>query len=370
VNGLLSKEGVQNFFKQIMKLWVEPEIKRRRQTTGLPHDFKIFHCLIRFPKDRRPIVEFNNEIGWIASIKKAPGTSFEKGQPVHLHEIQKIVAVNPPEVDGHRVAFIYFFWTGRDQEYKIIFDFTPKIPEKRVSEKDKKAWMFSKAIAESLQAVLTRKTISIHPDMQMILQKIGLWVVPALLPYPMSKIMKQLAEDKIEEASTTLLEHCTSEYIETLSSKWWTIEQYEKRKKLILHALDAHKNKQYDLSIHALLPQIEGIITDWIYTKLPETEIPWRQKSKTRKFKDLVLSRPPTAFTYRRIVESTINFILGGPVLNTFKQWLEQIDKAFPGRHVVQHGKYDESLFTEENSIKLFLLLDTVHFIITSGTSS
>lgn len=200
----------------------------------------------------------------------------------------------------------------------------------------------------------------------MLLQKIGLWVAPALLPYPISKIVKHLVEGDIDGARATLLEYCTPEYIDSLSSKWWTVEQFGKRKKLIQRALDAHKGGQHDLSIHALLPQIEGIITDWIYTKLPENEIPYRQESKTKKFKDLVLNRPTTTFTYRRIVESAVDFIVRGPVLKTFKRWLAQIDEAFPGRHFVQHGKYDDSLFTEENSAKLFLLLDSVYHIISS----
>jgi hypothetical protein len=67
---------------------------------------------------------------------------------------------------------------------------------------------------------------------------------------------------------------------------------------------------------------------------------------------------------YRRIVESAIDFILGGPVLATFRKWGDQINQAFPNRHVVEHGKYDESLYTEINSVKLFLLLDTLYQII------
>jgi hypothetical protein len=47
------------------------------------------------------------------------------------------------------------------------------------------------------------------------------------------------------------------------------------RKKLLQDSLDAHKMGKYGLSIHALLPQVEGIITDWVYEKLPDSEVPW-----------------------------------------------------------------------------------------------
>lgn len=235
-----------------------------------------------------------------------------------------------------------------------------------ISKEEKEAWHFGKAIAKSLQTILVEKTIHIHDDMQVQLQKIGLWAVPALLPYPISRIAKQLKKGDTEGARRTLLSYCTPKYIEELSSKWWTIEQIEIRKNLIQEAINAHRDGKYGLSIHALLPQIEGIVTDWVYTKLPEKEIPWRQESKTKKFRDLVLERPLTTFTYRRIVESTIDFIISGPVLGTFRRWVQQIDQAFPNRHVVQHGKYDETLFTEENSAKLFLLIDTLYHIISA----
>ena len=364
VNSMLDEKGARNLFDQIQKLWIQPEISRRKQIGSWPADFKIFRCLIRLPKDGPPIVEFNDEIQWVASVKIAPGTAFQKGQPVFLYEVQEITAVSPPEVDGQRVAFVYLFWTGN--AYQIMFDFTPNVPEGLISNEQKRAWHLGKTIAESLQAILVEKTIHVHDTAQVLLREIGLWAAPALLPYPMTKIIKQLAEGDDAGARHTLLEYCTSEYIEELSSKWWTIEQFGARKKLIQEALNAHKRGEYRLSIHALLPQIEGIITDWIYTKLPEDAIPWRQESKTKKFRDLVLSKPPTTFTYKRIVESAVDFIVGGPVLKTFKRWVDQIDETFPNRHVVQHGKYDDSLFTEENSVKLFLLIDTVYHTISA----
>jgi len=361
---MLDEEGTRSFFNNIFELWIDPEIQLRKQAGRMPQDFKIVRCLIRLPGDRPPIVEFNEEIGWIASVKTAPGTYFEKGQPVYLYEIQRIAAVRPPEVNGKRVAFIYFFWTGH--EYQILFDFTPNVPEGLVSKREKDEWQLGKIIAESLQALLTERTVSIHQTMRTELQKIGLWAAPALLPYPMSKILRQLHEGDAGGARTTFVNYCSPDFIEKLSYKWWTIEQLRERRNLIQDAITAHKEGKYELSVHALLPHIEGIITDWVYTKLPEEDIPWRQETKTRKFRDLILEKPPTTITYQRIVESTVDFIVGGPVLKTFKRWVDQIDRTFPNRHVVQHGRYDPSLFTEENSAKLFLLIDTIYQIISA----
>lgn len=230
VDDMLGEEGARNLFSQIMKLWVEPELAQRRETGGLPEGFRISRCLIRLPKDRSPIVEFNREIGWTASVRIAPGTAFEKGQRVFLHEIREITAVNPPVVNGQRVAFVYFFRTGRNSEYEIIFDFTPNVPSEFAAPRDKETWQLSEAIATSLQAILVERTIRIHDYVKTLLQKIGLWAAPALLPYPLSKIVLQLKEGNLEGARETLVDYCTPEYVEGLSSKWWSVEQFEKRR--------------------------------------------------------------------------------------------------------------------------------------------
>lgn len=99
--------------------------------------------------------------------------------------------------------------------------------------------------------------------------------------------------------------------------------------------------------------------------KLSHEDIPWRTESKAKKFKDLVRRIPSATFTHRRILESTLSFVLEGPVLRTFKQWLDVLDPVFPNRHAVEHGRYDEKLYCEESSIKVFLLLDTIYHIIT-----
>jgi len=298
-------------------------------------------------------------------MKIPPGTSIQKGQAVFLYQIQEVTAVKPPEVDGLRVPFVYLFRDGPG--YKILFDFTPSFPADQLPPEAKEDWQFSKMIAESLQRVLVQKAVQIESGLQLMLRKHGLWPAPALLPYPLTKISKDLSEGNIEGARNLLRGYCTVDFIENLSSKWWSVEQFTARKSLIQEALAAHKQGHYRVSIHALLPQVEGIVTDWVYTKLPESEVPWRQESKTKKLRDIVLTDTPSTLTYQRIVESTIDFIIEGPVYQTFRNWLGQINQAFPNRHVVEHGRYDDLLFTEDNSIKLFLLLDTIYYILSQS---
>jgi hypothetical protein len=114
------------------------------------------------------------------------------------------------------------------------------------------------------------------------------------------------------------------------------------------------------------LPQIEGVISDWAYAE-SGGNIPFRQVSKTKTFRDLILNRL-SSFIFNAVVESTVDFILKGPVLKDFKEWSVNIDNTFANRNVIGHGKYNESFFTEENSIKLFLLLDTIYTVMAKAS--
>jgi hypothetical protein len=353
-NGPFDEEGARNFLDQVFKIWIQPEIERRR-TSDLEQPVAIDRCLIKLPRDRPAIIAFNNDIHWDATIVVPPHTSIEKGQLVLLHQVQQISGVQPPVLDGKPVPFVYLFRHGL--AYHIIFDFVAEETDAR------KEWKFSRAIAESLQQVLIERTLRVQEALKGLLRAHGLWAAPALLPYPLSRIAKQLEEGDIERAHLTLREHCTPQFLEEIASKWWSIGQFAARRQLIEDALRAHKEGKYRLSIPALLPQLEGIVTDWIFTQLPEDDVPWRTESKTKRLRDLVLERPPTVFTYKTIVNSAVDFIVDGPVLRTFRRWLDQIEGAFPNRHVVEHGRYDDS-------IKLFLLLDTVYYILSNKAAN
>lgn len=170
----------------------------------------------------------------------------------------------------------------------------------------------------------------------------------------------------INGARQTLISFCTTDFIRKLSSNWLGNSHFLLRKRPFEEAVFAHQEGKYVLSIHALLPQLEGIITDWLYARSQKDNIPWRQESKTKKFRDLISEKQMSYYSFQRIIDLTLDFIISGPVLSTFKQWTMSVDNTFPNRNIVEHGKYEDSVYTEENSIKLFLLLDTIYDIISA----
>ncbi len=361
---MLDEEGARNLFRQVHSLWIQPEIEGRRAAKKLPEGFRIRQCLIRLPLASPPIVEFNSEICWVVHAKVANPDSFNAGDPVYIENIQEITAVQPPELDGTRVAFIYLFWNGTS--YQIAFDFTPNVRSELPEVAYDDSWNLGSVLADSIQALVLEKTIYIHDELRQLLSGFGLCAAPALLPYPLGEIAMRLREGSADEARRLLVSCCHCEFLAIMAARWWNVAEFAGRKTLIEDALWAHQEGKYSLSIHTLLPQVEGVITDWILSQVTEDELPWSQESKTKKFADLVLSNRPTTFVYRRITESAIDFINRGPFLETFRLWSATIEESFPNRHVVMHGRYEESLFTEENSIRLLLLLDTVCHIISA----
>lgn len=364
---MLTPEAGQNLLRQIGDLWVNPEIERRKKTGRLPPGFKFKSCLVKLPLNRPPIVQFNEEVSWVVEVTLPKPRGFRKGEPIYAHDIKRVKRVKPPVVDGQRVAFIWLRRAG--SEWEVVFDFSPNVPEElRPKGRTEDSWSLGDAIGDMLQDMIVGKVIDAHDSALKSLRKIGLWAAPALLPYPLSEICRRLQEGDDEGALQVLVEHCNPAFLFELCAKWSSVEQFRLREELIDNALQAHKQAQYTLSIPAVLPQIESIISDWISTKVPPEETPWRPESKTKKFRDLALQDPPSRDSYRRIVESAIDFIVDGPMLATFKRWFDVIDAAFPNRHAVGHGKYDPQLFCEANSLRLFLLLDTVYYIISGQT--
>ena len=144
---------------------------------------------------------------------------------------------------------------------------------------------------------------------------------------------------------------------------WWEVDEFESRRTLIEEAFWAHKEKKFHLSVSTLLPHLEGIITHWEVNRTG-ANARFKTESRIKDFKNQTKSGPKSPFLYESVQDTTTNFILNGPVLSTFQNWQDIVDPAFPNRHAVGHGRYDSSLFTEETSVKVFLLLDTIRQLI------
>lgn len=357
---MLDEQGKQNFFQQMDELWIQPELKKRFGTTSIPEDFKIWEALIKLPSGCPAIVEFNSEIQWELKFKAPSDIEVKAGQKIHLHELENVEHASPPTVDGHRVAFVYLYWTG--YSYGTMFDFSPNHSDFDAQTGD---FRLGVAIADHVRAKLIENTVRLSKNASHQLRQIGLWIAIPLIPYPLSKIIERIGTDKPDEARQILVDYCDSEFLsEKLVETWHPINVYRYRQHAFDEALQAHKNGLYHASISTLINHIEGVIVDWLHELLPPSDVTWKINSRVEQFRIVLQAIPEFEYAYREALEATIEFLQEGEnaamPFQAFKNWLDKIDPNFPSRHAHSHGKYVREIYTEENSIKLFLLLDTI----------
>lgn len=354
----LDNEAGQNFFNHVKAMWIDKELLNRANS-GKPQLEDVTRCLIKLPEEKPPIVLFNEEAAFDVVGRKAPGKDFEYGQEMYLHDIRDFSYALPPKSDEKPVAFVFLMLI--EDKWHMFFDFHPAWPEKPTIS-DYRNWKLGRLIAESCNLALKEKLVKAYPNYDVLLERVGLWMAPSLIPYPISQILYDLSNNGDNKATETLTTFCNPQYLQELVMKWWDLEPFVQRKEAIEEALDSHTKKKHVSSIHVLVPMMEGIITDYLVTTTEK--VPWKGNTKIKKFLDDALPTNSGSFIWRRTAESTANFLTSGPVFDIFKQWKERIDTRFANRHVVSHGRYDKSLFNEQNSIKIFLLLDSIYFLI------
>lgn len=285
-------------------------------------------------------------------------------------EYEDIADVELPNENGERIAFIYLQFNGSYSEgelYDIMVDFTPnQTPledsvKKQYSETARKELI--KFLRKQVREVIT-KNIAQHNDL---LIQNGLWIIPALIPTPLNKMIRAIQDDNLTETMELFIDHCSDDFLEGLIGNWWELKEFSDRKEVVEEAFFCHRNKRYITAISTLIPHLEGILTDFGHSV--STEIPFSQVTKAKKVRDILSNISLSTYEFQSILYFTFSFLIDGPVLETFNDWSQKINVEFPNRHAVGHGKYIKELYTKENSIKVFLLLDTIHWIIKEYTN-
>jgi len=246
--------------------------------------------------------------------------------------------------------------------WRVIFDFSPNGPD--FKEPTEGEWSFSEAFAQVANEALVQRVFEQTKANEEQLRAIGLWAVPCLAPHPLNAVVHLVQDGHVEDARSRVVEHCSDEFLRERLGHWTGVQEFVDRATLFQEALEAHSRGWFHLSISACLPHVEGVITDWLHRMLPAGhDVKWRTGSKARQFSDLLSNNAGGGVGYHAF-SSVGDFISGGPVLSTFKTWTESIDTSFANRHVIGHGRYEASVYTKEASIKVFLLLDSMHWVI------
>lgn len=347
-------EFSNNLFVNLRNTFILPELDKRISEGRVSNSYSPNEILIKVIRNELPVIEFDEEIKKDA-ISIAAKNFDVLNEDVQLSDIRGMLTVNLEDMSN---VIQYFYLKKIFDKYHIIANLDTS------SSINSHPSLKNEELLGALHHLSFKEKIVMWQDKYSHeLQLIGLWAAPALIPYPLNKILNFVSTENAQEARTVLLNHCNQEFIENLCYRWWIVEVFKKRQGLFVDTIDAHKRGKYRVAIHVLLPQIEGIMTDWIYENSGGNLPRYRQESKTIDFFNILRKKLNDAFQLT-ILDSTAEFILKGPVLESFKNWGGDVKNAFANRHVVEHGKYDESQYSEENSVKLFLLLDSIFYLL------
>jgi uncharacterized protein (UPF0332 family) len=111
----LSKEFNDNFFKHITELYIDPEIKRRREADLLPEDFVLYAVQVIMNHDAPNEVRLNEEVS--AHVIGSFAKPVTNGEQVSIDELENIVDVQLTDRDpnaGHVTLLVHKGkWVGR-----------------------------------------------------------------------------------------------------------------------------------------------------------------------------------------------------------------------------------------------------------------
>lgn len=339
----------QVVFDTALEKWIVPEIERRRAAGSWTDSDVLSVALVLLPPDTSPQVRINDEAMRVAKVQVA--RACDAGEPLQAGDLRQILEIVPPSWNDKPVAYVRIHWEPGGTA-SVEFDFAPQLDD---------GGRMNDLLLEKVRAYWSELILRSFGDQQRDLEGIGLWAAPALLPYPLNRIVQFVRGGAKEDARRLLVDHCTPDFIADLIKGWWGVPAFESRRSVFEEALQAHRCSMFTVSVRALVPDVEGVITDWLVAVLPEGPR-FREISKAEDFEKLVgASQGPLD---PRVPRSICSFIVKGPVYASFKEWSAPVGTNFPGRHPTLHGRFDPDVYSEENSIKCFLLLDSIHRVI------
>ena len=109
-------------FKQLMELFIIPEIRRRKEAGKLNESFELYAAqIIFFPDGRKPLVRINSEMKAVAKIKLKSGISKKVSEPIFIHELEGLEELNLTEEDDLDCGHATLFRIGN--RWIMVFDF-------------------------------------------------------------------------------------------------------------------------------------------------------------------------------------------------------------------------------------------------------
>jgi hypothetical protein len=343
---------------QILEIFVIPEIEKRIangkiEKSDLPLEIRQFRAIQKKLGDHNytPIVEINAEVNIILKVKnKKP---FTPGMPVTLADIDPAECyLQPPQYDGKPAG--YFYWFSNFLDSILIFDLEYNAQDDFAKDLQGKMQF---PILDILNAQDFLKVV--RPLEKFRALSDNNWPpAPGYIP----TIMRLLHDDPKLLGNDSFIDVVSgiynSDYWKNKLDFWVQTNFFPKRVPYIERAIKAHYTDDFITSTYVLVPQFEGIITDYLHRNLES--IPDEFIKKIKALNDICLSRKILLYP-KEVLEVILDYLENG----SFWARSESIDnpKVSINRHGILHGVFTD-FECKEISLKYLILFDALAYIL------
>ena len=104
----------EKVFKEVISVWIKPEIKRRQEAGLLPRDFILRRAQVVFypPPPNKSEVRLNEEVQALMKVKPKEGVSVKRGDTIVFKDIEDVLSIRLPEKEAD-VAHITMILTPK-----------------------------------------------------------------------------------------------------------------------------------------------------------------------------------------------------------------------------------------------------------------
>jgi hypothetical protein len=202
--------------------------------------------------------------------------------------------------------------------------------------------------------------IEVHQNAEVAFKASG-WPVAPSMPYELrERVVSMHKQGKTRYVSRTIMgyyERDNHRHLVEAVGSWENHPLFASRMHIIKDALEAHCDGRYSLSVPALIPQIEGILNEYVLANGLVVKF-----GKIQQVYNAVIGDADSYSLSTWVITSTLLFLLKHSTY-AFTDFADELKKSVNSRkttrHTILHGvalKYDRPI----HSLKAFLILDAI----------
>jgi len=209
-------------------------------------------------------------------------------------------------------------------------------------------------------------------EIEPVFSQAGFWLSPST-PYRVFVTTRslyrsgRLTPDIVKRIMVAVYRKDHGGAIREMIADWYADERFARRRHIVDAALNAHLAGDYVLSIPALLPQIEGIVIEFVeggrYGQLEPAAKEVVRMIMERSGWLMPISSTPFEKEMRKLYAGTRQEEFSPESFRekALRDWNRSPSEIL-NRHAILHG-VDVDYASEENSLRAFLFLDTLHLL-------